>query len=362
MRQILISKKSIWPVILLAMLFFLALAALLEIFARTAWLDKVSPYRSVGNFHYQFELKWFRLQDYVEQNGGVDIIIVGSSLVNTGIDPDVMAQTYYEQTGSRPRIFNFGVEGMTIAPNSAIAGLLVEKYHPAMLVYVTDMRDYVAANGLYYEGLFLSDPWVRYKLGGFNFLGWLDDHSAALQHYLPYRDWMRSDYPDTISLYIKRYHDTTASGYEPDQLIGENVDSLPNPSDPNEIAYFKLLGNYRIAGSRLENLHSILAFKQSEGTSIWIVEMPVSPTFYAYVGGEEVHQQFQQEISSFVEANGGSFLPAETCLGAIPLEGRSNRWHLNYIGAPCFSECLGEQLVILMPQGNADFATVAGPR
>jgi len=334
----------------------------LEVFARAAWLDRISPYRSVGNFHYQFEIKWFRLQDYVEQNGGVDIIILGSSLVNTGIDPDVMVQTYYEQTGFWPRIFNFGVEGMTIAPGSAIARLLEEEYHPALLVYVTDMRDYVPANGLYHETLFLDDPWVRYKLGDFNLLGWLDDHSAALQHYLPYRDWMRADYPDTISLHMKRYHDTSASGYEPDQEIGVNISALPDPSDPNETAYFELLGNYQIASSRLENLRSILDFKQSEGTSIWIVEMPVYPTFYAYVGGEEVHQRFQQEISAFGEANSGSFLPAAACVNAIPLEGRSSRWHLNYIGAPYFSECLGEQLALLVSQGDVDFGTVAGPR
>ena len=84
------------------------------------------------------------MQDYVKQHGDVDIIILGSSLVNTGIDPDVVAQTYFEQTGVHPRIFNFGVEGLTIAPNSINARILTNKYHPALLIYVTGMRDYVA--------------------------------------------------------------------------------------------------------------------------------------------------------------------------------------------------------------------------
>jgi len=350
MKQVFAPKKSFWSLLILTVTFFCVLSASLELLARTPWLEQVSPYRSVGNFDYQFELKWFRLQDYVKSHGGVDIIILGSSLVNTGVDPDIVAQTYYQQTGVHPRIFNFGVEGMTISPNSVIARLLVERYHPALLIYVTEMRDYIAGNGLEYETPFLNDPWLRYQTGHFNLAGWLRDHSAALQHYLPFRDWGRSDYPATIALYLKRYQETSASGYEPDMGIGVNIDIPPNPDDPAEAQNFKDYGNFQIAAARLGDLKSILDFSKSQGTAVWVVEMPVHPTFYVYVGGETVHQQFQQTISAFVTANAGYFLPAETCLGTIPLNGRSNRWHLNYIGAPYFSNCLGSQLALFANQ------------
>jgi len=344
------------------LLFFLVAAAVLEGVARTPWVDQSLPYRSVGNHHYQFEIKWFRLEDYVKQNGGVDIIILGSSLVNTGIDPDIVSQTFYEQTGIHPRIFNFGVEGLTVAPNSALARLLVERSHPALLIYVTEMRDYIAGNGLEYETSFLNDPWFRYQRGDFTLLGWLVDHSVALQHYLPYRNWMRSDYSDTMALFIKRYQDTSASGYEPDSMVGANIDIPPNPNDPTEAQYFEAYGNYQIASSRLDNLRDILDLNQNQGTTVLVVEMPVHPTFYVYVGGEAVHQEFQQTISSLVAANGGSFLPAETCLNVIPLSGRSNRWHLNYIGAPYFSGCLGDQLAIFANQYGTDFLTTGDSR
>jgi hypothetical protein len=127
------------------------------------------------------------------------------------------------------------------------------------------------------------------------------------------------------------------------------------PNDPEEAQYFKAYGNYQIATSRLDNLKSILDFNQNQGTTVLVVEMPVHPTFYAYVGGEEVHKQFQQTISLFITTNGGSFLPAETCINTIPLNGRSNRWHLNYIGAPYFSSCLGDQLAIFAHQQHTDF-------
>jgi hypothetical protein len=80
------------------------------------------------------------------------------------------------------------------------------------------------------------------------------------------------------------------------------------------------------------------------------------------VGGEAVHKQFQQTISSFVTTNGGTFLPAETCLSSIPLNGRSNRWHLNYIGAPYFSSCLGNQLAILVNQDHINPIATGAPR
>jgi hypothetical protein len=362
MTHVLNHKKSFWSLLILTVSFFLALAVVLELLARTPWLEKLSPYRSVGNFDYQFETKWFRLQDYVKSHGGVDIIVLGSSLVNTGVDPDIVAQMYYQQTGVHPRIFNFGVEGMTIAPNSVIDRLLEQRYHPAMLIYITEMRDYIAGNGLEYETPFLNDPWMQFQTGNFNLFGWLVDHSSALQHYLPFRNWARTDFPQTIAFYIKRYHDTSASGYEPDIGIGVNINIPPNPDDPAEAQNFKDYGNYQIAASRLNNLKSILDLSKDQGTAVWVVEMPVHPTFYVYVGGEAVHKQFQQTISSFVTTNGGTFLPAETCLGSIPLNGRSNRWHLNYIGAPYFSSCLGNQLAILVNQDHINPIATGAPR
>ena len=349
-----VRKINFWFLFSLTIAIIIVISGILELFARTPVLSKVSPFRSVGLTDYQFETKWFKLQDFVKQNEGVDIIVLGSSLVNTGIDPDIVSKTYYAQTGVHPRIFNFGVEGMTIAPNSVTAGLLVERYHPALLIYVTEMRDYIAGNGLMVETPFLNDPWLRDQLGYFTFSGWIIDHSAALQHYLPYRNWMRADFLDTMAFYLRRYHDTSASGYEPDSRFGVNIDVPPDPNDPLEAQNFKDFGNYQVSPARLGNLKSILDLGHDQQTAVMVVEMPVHPTFYVYVGGEKVHAQFQETISTFVTINGGSFLPAEACFSTIPLFGRFNRWHLNFRGAPLFSNCLGGQLAILTGQHAID--------
>jgi len=347
-------KKTSCPVLKGTMVIFLLTIALVELAARTPWAQKTFNYRSVDNFHYQFEIKWFRLQEYVEQNGGVDVIILGSSLVNTGIDPVVMAQAYFEQTGKRLRIFNFGVEGLSITPNSINAKILVDEYHPALVIYVTEMRDFIAGVGLEYEQSFLADPWIQYRQGKINLLGGLIDNSMALQIFLPYRNWMRTDFPQTIHFLRYRSRNTSANGYDPENAMGENVDSPPAANTPAEIENFETYGNYKTAPLRLENLENILSLGKNGRTKVLIVEMPVHPTFYVYVGGEAVHKQFQLTISSIVLKEGGSFIPAESC-SAIPLEGRANRWHLNKLGAPAFSTCLGQKLVLLANQQNTDF-------
>ncbi len=202
MARVPLLSKPTPRVILYFLLFLVIIAMSCEFIGRTPWVERVFPYRSVGNYDYQFEIKWFRLEDYVKQNGGVDVIILGSSLVNTGIDPDVMAETFFEKTGFKLRMFNFGVEGLTVAPNSVTARILMERYHPALLIYVTEMREFVAGSGLAYETPFLTGPWLRYERGDFNITGWLIAHSAGLQHYLPYRNWMRADFLETQPTFV----------------------------------------------------------------------------------------------------------------------------------------------------------------
>ena len=346
------NRASFRVFLLFCIVFFVGLLIILEGGARLPILQKFSPFRSVDNSDYQFEIKWFRLQDYVKENGGVDILFVGSSLVNTGIDPSVVEKTYASLTGAVPRMFNFGVEGMTIAPTSALVQILISHYHPVLIVCVTEMRDYIAGNGRAYETNLMVDPWFSYQRGQFTFSGWLLDKSAALQHYLPYRDWMRAGFPDLISNYIKRYQNTASDGYEADLMIGTNIDVPPDPANPEDAKYLIYNGNYQIDPFRIEDLQKIITFSQSQGTKVLVIEMPVHPTAYAYFGGLTVHQQFQQTISSLVNNQGGTFLPAESCLSSIPLAGRSNRWHLNYIGAPPFSQCLGQQLAVFTKQQN----------
>lgn len=327
----------------IGMLVFLVCALVLEFVLRIPRVDeKLSP-RSLGIFHAQFEIKWFKLKDYVRRNGGVDVLLLGNSMVNTGINPQALAKEYESLTGESLRIFNFGIEGLTVAPNANIVQLLEREYHPGTIIFVTEMRDYAANNGLDLEKQLLADEWLSAPYqSAVSTRVWLKSNSSLLQHLLPLRNWSRADFPDTFLMNIRRWGDTSASGYEADRNTGEGIDIPPDPNDPKEKENFALFKDFSIDPGRLQDLQTILG-QSANGTSVFVTEMPLYPTYFVYFGGEPAHEAYLSTLESFVTANGGIFLPPLSWK-LIPLEDRVDHHHLNYKGAPLFSKLLAQQL------------------
>lgn len=332
----------LWSLVI-GLVAFLVLLGLAEYAYRRQPLTEQVNLRSLGVYHSQFEIKWFKLQDYARRHNGVDVILVGNSMVNTGINPQVLARRYEEQTGDSLRIFNFGIEGLTVAPNADLVKVLVEEFHPGSIVFVTEMRDYTAANGLEVESQFLSDEWLSARISGSSTpRSWLKDNSAILQKLLTLRNWSRADFLDNLLMSIRRYGDTSGSGYEADRNTGENIDQPPNPADPKEQENFELFSNYSMDPGRIADLQRILA-NGSEKRTVFVTEMPIYPTYFVYFGGEPVHAQYLSDLQEIVANDRAVFLqPVSWEL--IPMEGRVDHHHLNYIGAPLYSELLADQL------------------
>ena len=343
---------------LLWLLAFLALSALLLEGLARSLVRPAFPAASLGvgpvPTGSNFEIKWYRLQQYVAANGGVDVLLVGSSVVNTGLDPDVIAQTYTGLTGQKLRVFNFGVEGLDIVPNSVYARILVEAFHPRLLIFGTIPRDYLAADNLEVNSAFLSSPWIEYRSGAPNPAGWLIEHSLALQAYLPYRDWMRSDFPTLRADFLHRILRTSPSGYEPDNNVATNVEQHPSPDDPNETAAFAKYADYRVDPGRLASLQAILDL-QTDGTHVLVMNIPAAASFYDYMGGAAVYRDYEATLSARVNAAGGIFLSSEDA-PPIPANGYSDREHLNYMGAPVLSAYLGAHLADLAKADGSLFA------
>jgi hypothetical protein len=335
---------------------FLLMLFGLEILSRQHQFNYIFPLRSLGSFHSQFEIKWFKLQDYVQANGAVDVILIGNSMVNTGIDPRILESEYETLTGQKLRIFNFGVEGLTVKTNSKIADILYEKYHPGTILVGTEMRDYVLANDVDVTAKFESNAWFKSQVEKRNTLeSWLISNSSGLQRLLVLRNWSSFDFLDNFLVTIQRYYRTKASGYEPDLYVfnnplfikedptrGEEITKHPDPNDPSEKIYFDLFSNFKIDPSRLSDLKSILAL-HSRGVQVFVTEMPVYPTYFDYFGGESVHQKFLTDIKQSISENRGIFLDP-VAWDLFPLEDRVDNHHLNYLGAPLYSQLLAQQL------------------
>jgi len=329
----------IFPVLILIIIF-----GMLEGFARTRAAERLLPLRSYGNYHTQFEIKWQKLEEFVHVNNGVDVIVLGNSMVNTGIDPAILA-TQLTSSGEPLRIFNFGVEGLTGAPVADLASLLVDTYHPATLIYFTEMRDYLAGNGDDTAKNFLADDWLQYRLGQKSFTGWLVDHSFALQQLLPLRNWARADFLDTWLHNMRRFENTHPDGYEPEIQNSDFTGKLPDPNDPEAQKLFALYGNFNIDNERLRYLKQIIDLRE-KGTYVLVTEFPVYPGFYTYFGGEQVHADYLSRISDYTREQGGLFIPPVSP-DLIPLAGRADDHHLNEVGAKLYSGLLGQQFSIL---------------
>jgi len=331
---------SFYRVLLLPVLVLIFLFGALEVFARTQAAAKVFPLRSYGNYHAQFEIKWQKLEQFVRQNGGVDVILLGSSMVNTGVDPAVFVQQL-TNSENPPRVFNFGVEGLTVVPMADLAEMLADTYHPGTIIYFTEMRDYLAGNGDETSSSFLENEWLRYRFGQRSVIGWAVDHSAALQMLLPWRQWARADFLDTYLQNLRRLENTRVDGYEPEIQKTTFTGALPDPNDPEDQELFDLYGNYAIDPARLESLGKMLSLG-SNGASVLVTEFPAYPGFYEYFGGEQVHASYLAEITEYITKNGGVFVqPIDPDL--IPLSGRSDDHHLNQNGAERYSSLLGVQ-------------------
>lgn len=348
------KKPSFLKVLCISLLIVFCFLAFLEAGARLLQRKNTQPIRSIGNFHSQFETKWFKLNDYVKANGGVDVLLMGNSMVNTGVDADVMAQAYEEKTGVNPRIFNFGVEGMDIHTNSELAALLNDEFHPGTILFFTEMREYGPGNDPSVPEGYQKAAWFQYQLGNPTFEGWLYDHSALMQYFLPYRNWSRADFPDTVLKDLYRYAQTTPSGYEPDRAYGRDLDVRTDPTDPAQKVLFDLYTNYSPDEANLEDFSTILDLEKS-GVQVAVTEMPIYWTFFDYFGGETVHQEFLSTIEALAIERGAEFItPVDAEL--IPLVGRVDNHHLNFEGAPIYSELLGAELGDLCVEGTFCFS------
>jgi hypothetical protein len=285
------------------------------------------------------------------------VILLGSSLTNSGVEPEEINKAYTKATGNEPlRIFNFGVEGLTIQPNSAVARLLFETYHPKVLIFGTEIRDYAANNGVGVANEILSDPWIRYRMGDFNLRGWLAEHSIAYRYYLANRNYLTWDFYTNQATLVNRIKIVNDDGYDVENRVSEDAFLPPDPENEDDAAYFELFKDFEIDPGRIDNLHDMLEAGEEHGVTIIFMNMPVVHTFFDFFeGGMVEYENFVTVISGEVIAGGGYFVPAPP-EELIPPLGRSDRVHLNKYGAPIFSRYIGEQLAELVLAGEISFA------
>jgi hypothetical protein len=320
----------------------LVVASLAVCFACVELSVRTEPVRrqllppSVGSPSRPFEIQLARLNAFVRREGGPDCVFVGSSLVLTGVDPEVFDAAYERRAGRRIRCFNLGVPGMSASDVGALAGILLEDYEPSLIVYGATFRDFstrVAGPGL------KALAWVQYRNGSWSADGWLIDHSDAYRYYLTYRDWMDREQRRLMS----RPFSTADNGFwrhAPRTAPVTLEQQLDNVKDD-----FSTLMRDGIAATHLAGLDAFLRLRK-RGLRTIVVEMPGPTALAAWLRRRDDYRRFITRIRRETQRHGAPFWANRKKVPRklIPDGGWNDLYHMNTTGAEIFSRWLGDAI------------------
>lgn len=329
-------------VLFLAALLLMVMAGLAEVLARLDAVQARLPAPSLGSGHQNFDLKVARLERFVKKEGGVDCILLGSSTVNYGLDPEAIRRAHRSRTGKEIRCFNFGLAGLNTPMASAMIRILVDRFHPKLVILgiFPGEESFGRAAGQH----LMSNLWVNQQLGRRSLSGWLLEHSMAYRYFLRFCIWLKQPAFSRSTRHLE--HQTAPDGFTRTTKVMANIDDPPDPVREREL--FIRYGHFQIAPSHLAAIDELLAFKSR--VELAVVEMPIHPTTMAFFGrGRADYDQAIAETRKRVLQHGVPFWSAAET--KIPKEGWWNRNHLNWTGAQVFSVWLEDRMAEAVSRG-----------
>lgn len=329
---------------------FLLVCLLAEVVARTPFVQSRVPYQAYGMNHTQLELQLNLLNRFVKQNGAPDCFIFGSSQAFREIDPHVFTTAFNRKSGESLTCYNFGVTGSQIWTTSLLGEILIEKYHPRLVILGTSFLDYTEGREFQIDERFKQNDWLEYESGKFTLGGWLTEYSYA---------WRTITILSYAAPNGMHYREVVRESHKWDGEIGKNGFALStkaiNPAEPVEDGFVKNLqlefGNFGISERNLSALDEIVAFSQSHGAQVLIAEMAYHPALLELKNPKGSPRADREQTLAFIEKVNArlakiakknqvalvKFNPSMS----LPETGWFDLYHLNRSGAKIFSRWLG---------------------
>lgn len=343
------SARTVWLTVLLFTLF----TAVAEGVARSASFEAPLTPPKMGSRHYQLGYKLALLDRLVRKTGYVDCIMLGSSMVDTGFDPAAFETGYKEITGREIHCFNFGIDASSAASTAAVARIIVEDYHPRLLLIGTDPRDYAIPRDDPDPAVVLNTPWVAYRQGNFSLEGWLLDHSYLYRYRQHLGRLARFQFEDTLWSETKLNYEILPDGFTPLSKVSTYINDPPNLDDDSfEVTYYtRIYSSYHMLHENIKCLERIMEYDEP-GISMILLEMPVSDGLYYFFGNRESdYKEFVTRVGELATLHHVPFWQTEP-LDFIPDNGWADYSHLNKMGAEVFSTWLGQQVARAEHQGS----------
>lgn len=338
--------KLKWPFGLTALFTLLALLMLFGGLECLLRIDHLHPYLirlipSLGGRHLQMEEQLARLEEMVAVDGHVDCVMLGSSLVWLGFDPPVFEDAYKQAAGQDVHCFDLGIETLPANAASLIARVVVQRYHPRLLIYGTSARDYAIDISDENSRVVYDTPWLQYQAGKQTPWNSFVSNSYAFRYMGRLGDLLKFDEGTWTDL-----RSAPATGF-----LGKTGAALPVHFEAAARDAARWFRPYEIRPVNLDALSEIAGLKQGT-TDVIVVEMPVSDGYFAYMEkGKEDYDRFIQAVSERLAADDTIFLRSMTD-NPIPASGWWDKSHMNKTGADKFSQWLAQQIADLVRAGK----------
>jgi hypothetical protein len=339
--------------------FWLTIIMLFLLVGIAEWIMRLDIFQApltppkMGSRHYQLGHKLALLDAEIKENGPIDCIMVGSSMVDVGFDPDFFQLGYQEVTRQHIRCFNFGIDASSATSTVALVQILIEDYHPRLLIFGTDPRDYAIPSVERGPAVILDTVWVKHRLGDFSLDGWLMEHSYLYRYRQHLSRLIRFIFEGTLWSDTKINFEILSNGFTPLSKVSTYINDPPNLQDDSyEVNYYNnIYSSYQILDENLAALERIMDHNGLE-TQVIVVEMPVSDGLYYFFGNDETdYNRFISAVSEIASMHQIPFWRTEP-LDSIPDDGWSDYSHLNTTGAEIFSTWLGQQVGEAEDQGS----------
>lgn len=339
--------------------FWLTVFLLVFFVALGEWVTQLEVFQSyftpprLGSRHSQLGYKLYLLNAEVKRNGPIDCIMVGSSTVDVGFDPEIFQKAYLDVAGREIRCFNFGIDASSAISVEVLARILIEDYQPRLLIFGTDARDYAVQREDQDTAVVLTSPWIMYRDGFFSLDGWLLDHSYLYRYRQHLARLTRLQFQGTLAQ-TEMIYKLRLNGMNPVSIVSTYINDPPEPEDDSyEVVYYnRIYSSYQMLDENLGALEKILDHEKS-GTRVIVVEMPVSDgLYYFFDNGEADYNRFIARMDELTARYQVPFLRTEP-LDFIPDDGWSDYSHLNIAGAQIFSDWLGRQVAVINETGSA---------
>jgi hypothetical protein len=334
-----------YKTLLLTLPFLALFLGIGEVIMRQQFVQAYLDTPTLNSSHRHLERQWHRLETLTKLGVSIDCIALGNSMILNGFDPQIFGQSFESSSGRKLSCFNFGVDALTPVSAAALAQILVETYHPQLLIFGTDARDFAIPKDSGETTVITNMAWIKYRQGAFNVEGWLVEHSYFYRY--------RHRLADLVRLSLnKRYEtDDHKYGYEPQETVVE-VTTPPDPNDPSYHVqyYYRTLSNYTVQPDNSEALADIV--KEKVYTEVVVVEMPVPETYFYFFDYPEADYESFMDTLRTITANNQVLLLETTREDLIPDDKWMDYSHVNQKGAILFSEWLGQELGQALVDGS----------